>query len=89
MGEMEGKLEELDAKIERLQTRKRKLQAEAKQRSRKEETRRKILLGSMLLEQMKHPNWRDAIKPLMEAHLTREGDRKLFSEEWWERRFPG
>ena len=88
--EMSGtdqKLKELDEKIERLKTKRRRLDAQRKQRSRKEETRRKILLGSMLLEVMKHPQWRDTIKPMMKGYLTREVDQSLFTDEWWEEHF--
>ena len=90
VGEMNGadeKLKELDEKIERLKTKRRRLDAQRKQRSRKEETRRKILLGSMLLEVMKHPQWRDTIKPMIKGYLKRKGDQELFTEEWWEKRF--
>lgn len=87
MSGADEKLKELDEKIERLKTKRRRLDAQRKQRSRKEETRRKILLGSMLLEVMKHPQWMDTIKPMMEEYLTREGDQALFTEEWWEERF--
>jgi hypothetical protein len=41
----------------------------------------------MLLEVMKHPQWRDTIKPMMKGYLTREGDQELFTDEWWEKRF--
>ena len=88
MGGVDEKLDELDEKIAKLETKKRRLQAEAKRRYRKEQTRRKILLGSMLLEAMEHSQWRDRIRPMMERYLEREIDRKLFTKEWWERRYP-
>lgn len=54
--------------------------AEARQKvsERKQDTRRKILLGSYYLEEAKKKNQWETVKDLMNGYLTRNSDRSLF-----------
>ncbi len=73
-------------KLEQLEERKRKLEAQIKQekarensKKRKEETRRKILVGSMVLAQVEKGEWpEDRLRKAMDEFLTRDQDRALF-----------
>ncbi len=69
------RLKEQRAKIEaRIQA----AEARTKQADRKQDTRRKILIGSYYLDQALKENKLDEIKKLMDEYLTRDSDRKLF-----------
>jgi hypothetical protein len=69
------RLKEQRAKIEaRIQA----AEARDKQASRKQDTRRKILIGSYHLDKAIKENKLTELKQLMDEYLTRESDRKLF-----------
>lgn len=69
------RLKEQRAKIEaRIQA----AEARTKQAERKQDTRRKILVGSYYLEQAQADNKLDQLKKLMDDYLRRDSDRKLF-----------
>jgi len=52
--------------------------AKQKEQERKDDTRRKILLGSYLLKKMEHEANKEKILAEMNEYLTEERDRKLF-----------
>lgn len=69
------KLKEQKSKIEaRIQA----IEARVKVKERKEDTRRKILVGSYYLDNAKKNDSMDEIKKLMDKYLVRDSDRKLF-----------
>lgn len=53
--------------------------AKQKEQERKDETRRKILLGSYLLKKMDNPLDRQKILADLDEYLTEDRDRKLFN----------
>ena len=52
--------------------------AKQKEQDRKDDTRRKILLGSYLLKKMENEENKEKILAEMNEYLTEERDRKLF-----------
>lgn len=69
------RLKEQRAKIEaRIQA----TEARNKHAQRKQDTRRKILVGSYYFDKAIKENKLDEIKKLMDDYLTRDSDRKLF-----------
>ena len=48
-------------------------------KERKDDTRRKILIGSYYLDQANKNNSFDAVVKLMDSYLTRDSDRKVFN----------
>lgn len=50
-----------------------------KEQDRKDDTRRKILLGSYLLKKMENEENKEKILAEMNEYLTQERDRKLFN----------
>ena len=53
--------------------------AKQKEQDRKDDTRRKILLGSYLLKKMENEENKEKILAEMNEYLTQERDRKLFN----------
>ena len=72
------KIENLDKKISRLQARKMAEVARLKKQKRKEDTRRKILVGAYYLDQAEKKGTMEKLKKMMDKFLVRENDRKLF-----------
>lgn len=54
------------------------ISVKSKQLERKEDIRRKILIGSYYLEKATLDNQLDKLNKLMDNYLTRDSDRKLF-----------
>lgn len=76
---MTTKLEQLKQKQSVLIARIKQEEAKQKTRTRKEETRMKILLGAMLLEEMKSSTkTNEEIRGRLKIYLTKERDRQLF-----------
>ncbi|MBS0287992.1 MAG: hypothetical protein JSR17_11885 [Proteobacteria bacterium] len=71
-------LEKLKKQKQVLEARIQKCENRNKQVERKQETRRKILVGSYFLDKAYKENKFDDIKKLMDDYLTRHSDRKLF-----------
>ena len=68
------RIAKLEEKRARVNAEIRRVKARANQRKRKEDTRRKILLGAYLLA-----NWdQDQIREAMDGFLTKSRDRQLF-----------
>lgn len=75
---MTSKLDSLKKQREQLTARIQKLEAAEKAKARKEDTRRKILVGAYYLEQAKENNTEQSLYKTMHNYLTRESDKKLF-----------
>ena len=76
---MSKRLEQLLKKREELSAQIQKIRAREATQKRKEDTRRKILLGALVMEMMdKGELNRDKIWKRLDSFLTRELDRKLF-----------
>lgn len=72
-------LAKLEKKQDQIQARIQKKKAQVRGQQRKEDTRRKIIAGAIALEHMTHDKkFRTTMQTLIEEHVTRENDRKLF-----------
>lgn len=73
---LESRLRELRHRQQRVEARKRTLQG---QRERRDDTRRKILVGALVLTQVDRGDYpRERLQNELNAFLTRPGDRALF-----------
>ena len=78
----EQQIAELEKKKSQIDARLKKKQAQVRGQKRKEDTRRKIIAGALALEHMAHDNkFRATMQKLIDEHVTREGDKKLFDIE--------
>ena len=69
----------MTTKLEQLQLQIQKEQQKESAKKRKEETRRKILLGAMVLERMaRESEYREQVINKLDSYLTKERDRELF-----------
>lgn len=73
-----SQLQKLKRQKEILAARIQKAEALHKNRERKEETRRKILIGSYFLDKAKNEDSFESIVKELDSFLTRNSDRKLF-----------
>lgn len=73
-----SQIEKLKRQKEIIEARLQKAEARYKERERKEETRRKILLGAYFLEKLRKEGTLESIKQDLDNFLTRNSDRKLF-----------
>ena len=75
---LDVKIEAVQEKLKQLKAQKQKQEARVKavesKKKRSDDTRRKILLGSVLLTHIAKDQW----LPLAEKHLTKDADRALF-----------
>ena len=72
-------LAKLEKKQSQITARIQKKKAQVRGQQRKDDTRRKIIAGAIALENMTHDkNFRAKMQALIEEHVTRENDRKLF-----------
>ena len=75
-------LEKLKEKEAQIKARIQLLEAGEKTRERKKDARRKILLGSLVLERLKSgDNHAEALRAMLGGYLTRDNDRALFDLE--------
>lgn len=72
-------LEKLKAQRAKLEARIQAAEARLKGSERKQDTRRKILVGSYYLDKAHQEGTLDELKKIMEAYLIRDSDRKLFN----------
>ena len=72
-------LNSLKKKRDVLNARIRLIQNREQSKERKNNTRRKILVGSFYLDQANKNNSFDAVVKLMDSYLTRDSDRKVFN----------
>ena len=79
---LEKKIEAQLEKLKQLKARKQAIEArersKQKEQERKDDTRRKILLGSYLIKKMQNEANKEKILAEMNEYLTEERDRKLF-----------
>lgn len=76
---MASKLEQLKKKQEQLRLQIQKEQQKESTKKRKEDTRRKILLGAMVLERMeRESDYKEQVSKTLDKYLTKERDRELF-----------
>jgi len=75
------KLEKLIQKKKALEARIQMISAREKTQERKQDTRRKILIGSYFIDKAKKENNLQEIYKAMVGYLTRDADKKLFSLE--------
>jgi hypothetical protein len=71
-------IEKLKRQKQILAARIQKAESLQKQRDRKADTRRKILLGAYFLDKLRKDGTLESIKPEMNSFLTRDNDRALF-----------
>jgi hypothetical protein len=71
-------LDSLKKKRDVINARIRLMQNREQSKERKDNTRRKILIGSYYLEQANKNNSFDSVVKLMDSYLTRDSDRLLF-----------
>jgi hypothetical protein len=76
----DDKLKKLEERQSQLKAQIQKLRAKESTEDRKRDTRRKIVLGAVLLEMVKSGEWSDEkLRNLLDRKLTRPRDRELFS----------
>lgn len=72
-------IDKLDEKIKQLREKKKQIQARDTAKQRKEDTRKKILIGSTIMSAIKNNKMQwSTIKTLLDENLTRDNDRVLF-----------
>jgi len=74
-------LDSLKKKRDTINARIRLIQNREQSKERKDNTRRKILIGSYYLDQANKNNSFDDVVKLMDSYLTRDSDRKVFGLE--------
>ena len=73
------KLVELENKKKKLEAEAKKLKSSISKKERTEDTRRKILLGSLLMAKIENGQWsQENLLGELDGFLTRDIDRKLF-----------
>ena len=76
---MNSKLETLKAKKEQIEARIKNLESKERLKQKKQDTRRKILIGAMVMEQMgKTKDTKSKVLASLDGFLTRPMDRELF-----------
>jgi hypothetical protein len=83
MPKLNDRISELEAKLKALKVRQQRIDARARalvtSRARKDDTRRKILIGATVLARIDaHQLDHTELHAWLDAHLTREDDRALF-----------
>src|SRR5690349_11231077 len=76
---MTTSLEKLKKKQSQIKAQIQKLEASEKHREKKQDTRRKILIGSYYLDKARKENTAEELYRCMDGYLTRDSDRSLFS----------
>jgi hypothetical protein len=72
------RIEELDAKINQLKARKAAEEARLRKKLKKDDTRRKILVGAYFLDQAERNGTTDELFKKLDGFLIRNADRELF-----------
>ena len=79
---LEQKIEKQEERLKQLKAQKQAIEAREKKKiseqQRKDETRKKILLGSYLLKEMKDEVEKEKILEELKKYLTEDRDKKLF-----------
>ncbi len=75
----EQKLSRLEQKRQQIDQQILAIKARQKQQQRKDDTRRKILIGGAVLKEAQaDPEFQQALQAILDKHITRDHDRKLF-----------
>ncbi|MCX7351857.1 MAG: hypothetical protein NTW22_01050 [Proteobacteria bacterium] len=77
-----NQLEKLKKQKEILDARIQQAESKLKVKERKEDTRRKILIGAFMIEKLKKEERFDSMIKELDGFLTRNSDRKLFSMDY-------
>ena len=77
-----NQLEKLKKQKEILDARIQQAESKLKVKERKEDTRRKILIGAFMIEKLKKEEKFDSMIKELDGFLTRNSDRKLFSMDY-------
>jgi len=79
MANSTDRLKKLEEQRARINAEIQRVRAREQQQTRKDDTRRKILAGSMLLQLVEDGEWpKDKLQTRLDAYLTRDDDRALF-----------
>ena len=78
MSDVNTALEKLKKSRDKINARIQRLEAREKERMRKNDTRRKLLIGGMMLREARKNNTVNALIEKLEPTLTRDSDRQLF-----------
>lgn len=83
MPKLDERISSLESKLKQLKTRQQRIDARARalasRRARKDDTRRKILIGATVLARIdRHELDHAELERWLDAHLTRDDDRALF-----------
>src|SRR5271167_4587741 len=83
MPKLDERISSLETKLKQLKVRQQRIDARARRllraRARKDDTRRKILIGATVLARIdQHELDHDTLQAWLDAHLTRNDDRALF-----------
>lgn len=74
-----AKIKELEEKKKVINARIKKIQAQESEKKRKQDTRKKILLGAWVLKQVNDGKWnKDRFLSEIDRYLTNKNDRELF-----------
>ena len=74
------KLELIDEKIAKLKAEASRIKSRASKQKRKDDTRRKILIGAYMIEQIEKGKYsKEILSAAMNVFLSRESDRTLFN----------
>jgi len=73
-----SKLQKLQAQKAKIDARIQMISAREKTKERKQDTRRKILIGAYYFDKAKENNSMPEINKIMDGYLTRKSDRELF-----------
>ncbi len=77
--DLNDRIKQLEEKKQQINARIQKLKAQESEKKRKQDTRRKILLGAWVLNKIEKGDWsKEDIWDEMDEYLTKEVDRKLF-----------
>ena len=77
---MNKAIEKLDKRIDQLKKRRQLLDAKLREKRRKQETRKKIIVGGLVLAYGKDGQWpEEDLKALLDRTLSHEKDRELFN----------
>jgi hypothetical protein len=80
----EERIEALKKRKEQLNKQIAAAEAREKAKDKKEDIRLKILIGSVILADLKSlPNLKEKLKPFFEKHITNERDRAFLIEKGW------
>ena len=79
MASAADRLKRLEEQRARINAEIQRVRAREQQQTRKDDTRRKILVGSMLLQLVEDGEWpEDKLRARLDTYLTRSDDRALF-----------